>query len=342
MNVSFCNSNAFKIDSDDLKEKVYTECEKLFKIPLKREKQNLNFYFPGPQPVTIEMKDLPKLNEEYMVCEKTDGERSILLLINIDNKPMCFIINRNNDLYFTDLSFKKEVFEGSIFDGELIKTKNNSWNFLIHDCMCYNGTSFLNFNHRLRYACVIDFILKRYNPKDTDCFNVKTKLFYNYGKSLDVTWEHIQKTTENKIDGLIFTPIYGAIIFGRDNSLFKWKEKHTMDFFVKKETETKTIKKINLYYQKKSQLELYKTLTKENEKLLKKFVSKDQLKTGLIIEFEYTNELFVPYRIRTDKNKPNGEITIKNTMINIEEGITIQTLCQKQEPQLNMDSLKLN
>ena len=154
------------------------ECEKLFKIPLKREKQGLNFYFPGPQPVTIEMKDLPNLNEDYMVCEKTDGERSILLLINIDNKPMCFIINRNNDLYFTDLSFKKEVFEGSIFDGELIKTKNNSWNFLIHDCMCYNGTSFLNLNHRLRYACVIDFILKRYNPKDTDCFNVKTKLFY--------------------------------------------------------------------------------------------------------------------------------------------------------------------
>ena len=111
MNVSFCNSNAFKIESTELKEKVYNECEKLFKIPLKREKQGLNFYFPGPQPVTIEMKDLPNLNEDYMVCEKTDGERSILLLINIDNKPMCFIINRNNDLYFTDLSFKKEVFD---------------------------------------------------------------------------------------------------------------------------------------------------------------------------------------------------------------------------------------
>ena len=34
----------------------------------------------------------------YAVCEKTDGERAILLLINIDNKPMCFIINRNNEL----------------------------------------------------------------------------------------------------------------------------------------------------------------------------------------------------------------------------------------------------
>jgi hypothetical protein len=96
-----------------------------------------------------------------MVCEKTDGERAILLLINIDNKPMCFIINRNNELYFMDLSFKKEVFEGSIFDGEIIKTKAGTWNYLIHDCMAYNGTSFLELSHRLRYACIIDFIVKR-------------------------------------------------------------------------------------------------------------------------------------------------------------------------------------
>ena len=336
MNVPFCNSNAFKIDSPELKEKVYLECEKIFKTTLKREKSDSSFYFPGPQPVTIELKNLSKLNEEYMVCEKTDGERSILLLINIDNKPMCFIINRNNELYFTDLSFKKEVFEGSIFDGELIKTKKDSWNYLIHDCMAYNGTSFLNFNHRLRYACVIDFILKRYNPKETDCFQVKTKLFYSYGNQLDKTWEHIQKTTENKIDGLIFTPIYGPIIFGRDNSLFKWKENHTMDLFTKNHD-----KKIHLYYQKKTELVLYKTLPKENEKIIKNFVTKEQLKKGVIIEYEYINEIFTPYRLRTDKNKPNGEITVKNTMINIEEAITIQTLCQKKEPEININSLKI-
>jgi len=332
MNVPFCNSNAFKIESLEIKEKVYIQCENLFKINLKRD------YFPGPQPVTIEIKDISKLyNNDYMVCEKTDGERGILLLINIDNKPMCFIINRNNELFFTDLSFKKEVFEGSIFDGEIIKTKNDTWNFLIHDCMCYNGTSFLNISHNLRYACIIDFILKRYNNKKTDCFNIKTKLFYKYGPDLNKTWEHIQKTTENKIDGLIFTPMNGPIIFGRDYSLLKWKENHTMDLFVKREKIG-----INLYYQKKTELVFYKTVTKENEKIIKKFmISKDTLKEGCIIEFKFENDLFIPYRLRTDKNKPNGEITIKNTMINIEEAITIETLCNKKEPEINMETLKI-
>jgi hypothetical protein len=128
MNVDFCNGSAFKINTPVIKEKVYIECERLFGVKLKRE------HFPGPQPVTIELKNLP-LNNNYMVCEKTDGERALLLFINIDNKPMCFIINRNNELYFIELSIKKEIFEGSVFDGEIIKTKENTWNFLIFDCI---------------------------------------------------------------------------------------------------------------------------------------------------------------------------------------------------------------
>jgi hypothetical protein len=330
MSVPFCDGQSFKIDSDELKEKINIECEKLFKTTIKRG------YFPGPQPVTIEIKDIQKLKENYMVCEKTDGERAILLLINIDNKPMCFIINRNNELYFMDLSFKKEVFEGSIFDGELIKTNKNKFNYLIHDCMCYNGTSFLQETHRLRYACIIDLIVKRYNYKEKDPFAIKTKLFYQYGPELNKTWEHIQKTTENKIDGLIFTPINGPIVFGRDNSLFKWKKEHTIDLFFKKES-----KKINTYFQKKLELKLYKTLDKDNEKLITSFLTKDQLKNGIVVECKYINEQFVPYRIRTDKNKPNGEITLKNTMINIEEAITIDTLCQK-EVDIPIDSLKIS
>ena len=201
MNVDFCGGKAFKINACELNEKVILECETLFGKSLKRDK------FPGPQPVAVEIKDLETLKGGYMVCEKTDGTRAVLLLININNKPMCFIINRNNELYFLDLSFKKEVYEGSIFDGELVKTKSGQWHYLIHDCMIYNGRSFLNVNHRLRYACVIDFIVKRYVNKQSDPFFIKTKLFYHFGPGIEKTWEHIKETTENQIDGLIFTHI---------------------------------------------------------------------------------------------------------------------------------------
>jgi hypothetical protein len=329
MAVEFGNSKAFKIDSDELREQVIVECERLLGKTLKRD------YFPGPQPVAVEMKDLETLKNGYMVCEKSDGERAILLMIIINNKPMCFMINRNNELYFMEFSFKKEVFEGSIMDGEIIKTKSGTWNYLIHDCMCYNGKSFMEKSHDLRYGCIIDFILKRYQNKDSDCLAIKTKLFYRYGAKIDVTWQHIKKTTENEIDGLIFTPINGPIIFGRDNSLFKWKESenNTIDLLVKQ-----TPKKITLSYIRKSSNVIFKTFEKDDPNWS---IINDYNANGVIVEFKFINELFVPYRKRTDKNKPNGEITVLNTLKNIEEAIEIKHLVASFETLPEISNIKL-
>ena len=47
MNISFYNSKAFKVDTDEIKEKVFSECESLFGFNIKRG------HFPGPQPVAI-------------------------------------------------------------------------------------------------------------------------------------------------------------------------------------------------------------------------------------------------------------------------------------------------
>ena len=318
MNTPFCNGTIFKIDNEKLKEKVFKESETILGFTLKRD------YFPGPQPVAVMLKDFEKLKKDYMVCEKSDGERYVMLLLNIDNKPMCFLINRNNDLYFVTLSLKKEVFEGSIFDGEIIKTKNElNWHYLVHDCYAYNGKSFMEISHDLRYASILDFITKRYVPKETDCFNIKTKIFYKYGAELDKTWDHITKTTENNIDGLIFTPINEPVKFGRDNNLLKWKEpgSHTIDFFVKK-----VGKKINLYGTRKGTNYIFKSLV-ESDQSYKNIVSFEDtdLKSGTIIEFNYNlkEDIFKPYRLRLDKHNPNGEITINNTLKNIEESILI-------------------
>lgn len=316
--IQFCNGSAFMINNDSLREKIFVKCEELLGIKLK-----IN-YFPGPQPVTVEKKDIATLsNKRYMVCEKSDGERYVMILLHIDGKPMGFILNRNNEIIFITHSFKKEVFEGSIFDGEIIKTKTGTWHYLIHDCMCFNGVSFIEKNHSLRYAAVLDFITKRYSPKEPDCFFIKTKIFYNYGSELERTWEHIKKTTENEIDGLIFTPIDEPFTFGRQYSLLKWKTNHTMDLLAKK-----IGKKINLYGIRKNLNYIFKTIneTHESYSLITSFCTTDQLKNGIIIEFNYDpkGEVFKPYRMRLDKDLPNGEITITNTVKNIEEAICIE------------------
>ena len=330
MEISFGNGKSSIIDSELLKNKIIQECEHLMEIKIK------DGHFPGSQPVAIEKKDLDILNKKkYVICEKTDGERGILLIINIDNKPMCFMINRKNEFMFLTYSFKKELFEGSIFDGEIIKNKKDEWNYIIHDCMCYNGKNFTKINHKLRYATIIDFITKRYVNKESDCFNIKTKLFYHCttgttgtAGTIKDTFEHINKTTENKIDGLIFTPIYEPIFFGRQFDLFKWKHgnNNTVDLFVKHYKNS-----INLYFYKNGN-KLFKSFDAESEnyKILSEYYSDNKInlksKNGYIIEFKYSlkNEIFTPYRIRDDKDKPNAELTVLNTIKNIKEDIQIE------------------
>ena len=65
-----------------------------------------------------------------------------------------------------------------------------------------------------------------------------------------------------------------------------------------------------------------------NYKLIVDFVDENiDLTKGVIIEFKIINgDCFIPYRIRSDKNKPNGEITVNNTLKNIEESIKIEEL----------------
>ena len=329
-------SNINATNDKQMVEKILKRCSELTGITL-----NIGT-FPGPQPVAVEKRHLQILNKnEYVVCEKTDGERKVLLILYVNEKPMCFLVDRNNEYNFIELSFKKELFEGCIFDCELVTQSDRNGNELlvIHDCFAYNGVNFTDRPHSIRYNCILDFIEKRYRYKQSDPFKLKTKTFYQYGNRLPETYSHIIKNSVNKIDGLIFTPVMSPVVFGRMNDLFKWKEINTMDFLV-----TNELNKIKLYYfNKNNKKTVYTSFNNsdENYRIINDFIKKehtiDKLTyklskvkitggTGnLIIEFKYSlsTKIFTPYRIRSDKNEPNGEITINNTLKNITESLSL-------------------
>ena len=90
--VSFGNSVAFLVDNDVLKEKIFKEVENILNIICKRD------HFPGPQPVAVMKKDFETLKtQRYVVCEKTDGERHVLLLLN-----NCILVIANDLTYIAN------------------------------------------------------------------------------------------------------------------------------------------------------------------------------------------------------------------------------------------------
>ena len=140
---------------------------------------------------------------------------------------------------------------------------------------------------------------------------------------METTWENILKTTENNIDGLIFTPIYYPVTFGRQTNLFKWKNggNHTIDLLTKMIS-----KKIVTYYSDNKVFKKIANTDNEYLSIINFCNSKDLLKNGVIIEFNFINELLVPYRLRTDKSVGNSKITVDNTLKNIKESLDIQDI----------------
>src|SRR6185369_6689717 len=97
-------------------------------------------FFPAPQPVSLERRDLSKLIEhEYLVCAKSDGMRFLLVCYGGN----CYMVDRAFKFYKVNLTFKNtELYNsngpfkdtlGGIFDGELVLNKQGKWQYVIHD-----------------------------------------------------------------------------------------------------------------------------------------------------------------------------------------------------------------
>jgi hypothetical protein len=106
------------------------------------------------------------------------------------------------------------------------------------------------------------------------------------------------------VDGLIFTPVNEHVRLGTHRTLFKWKEKHTVDFIVKN-----------------------KFLCVQNASVLMEIQPIEDTENGKILECVFTSEkLWKPIITRRDKHHPNNLRTLDRTLINISENITFDEL----------------
>ena len=53
------------------------------------------------------------------VCEKTDGERHMMVALMFEGKKKCLFVNRAFKMFEVPLNLKKDVYDGTILDGEL-------------------------------------------------------------------------------------------------------------------------------------------------------------------------------------------------------------------------------
>tara|TARA_R110000787_G_scaffold88434_2_gene187769 strand:+ start:2229 stop:3176 length:948 start_codon:yes stop_codon:yes gene_type:complete len=281
-------------------------------------------YFPGPQPVSIEHRHFPVLKgAEYLVCEKTDGEWYMMVACMFEGKKKCVFVNRAFNMFEVPINLKKSVYDGTILDGELYEDT-----LMVYDAVWVNGESVWNLNLMKRLDAARS-IMKSVIYMKSDQYRLKCKTFHQmreFGKFMDA----YLPTVQQKIDGLVFTPVNEPVRIGTHETMFKWKpqEKNTVDFLMKREPSRETpgfkpgTPAWRLYVQEKGKLFF------ESELPFNRMEDEPWFEDGAIVECKYVTweepMWWKPLKRRTDKNYPNNRRTFYRTIVNIKENIQMK------------------
>ncbi|KAM3159609.1 mRNA-capping enzyme subunit alpha [Lachancea thermotolerans] len=216
--------------------------------------------FPGSQPISFHHSDIEEklLQQDYYVCEKTDGLRGLMLIVinPVTKEQGCFIIDRENNYYqvngfrFPRLpkQSRKELLEtfqdGTLIDGELVLqtnpvTKVKELRYLMFDCLAINGRCIVQSPTSSRLAHLGKEFFKPYYdlrslyPAQCATFPFKISMKHmSFSVDLVKVANSLDKLPHVS-DGLIFTPVTTPyVVGGKDSLLLKWKPEteNTVDF----------------------------------------------------------------------------------------------------------------
>lgn len=266
--------------------------------------------FPGPQPISIEYKHFPILREyDYVVCEKTDGIRYMMVALTFEGKRVCVFVSRNFEMFKAPLNFRKKAFDGTILDGELYEDQ-----FLVYDALLIDGYPVGHFDFLTRLE-KMESVIKSLISMKSDRIKVKLKTFHALTDFKTFMDDYLPSVSEN-IDGLVFTPVKDPVKIGTHERMFKWKpkKKNTVDFMVKRDEQGIW----RLYVQEKGKMYMESTLPYDIP----------WLRDGMIVECEFIdNEVpmwWRPIMERKDKTYPNNRRTFYRTIVNIQEDIKME------------------
>jgi len=281
--------------------------------------------FPGCQPISIERQHFGILsNNDYVVCEKTDGTRYMMIALQVGNQKACVFINRALEMFTVPLNFRMAVFKGTILEGELYENT-----FMIYDCLMNCGEVVGNQNllDRLQQC---EKVVKKSLILTTDPISLKVKKFHLHDDFKEFMDKYLPKIKQ-EMDGLIFTPVNEPIRIGTHETMFKWKprNKNTIDFLVKKEPTVETPGCVpgtyvyKLYIQDRGKHIFESSIPIDRTKEYK------WLKHGDIVECMYVTWedgplWWKPIKKRTDKTFPNSRRTFYRTLVNIKENINMK------------------
>lgn len=256
--------------------------------------------------ISLDFNNLNQIENDYCATEKIDGERRLLIV-------------HNGSIFDIDVDLKQRKIYNTTKDINITVLDAEFYNnhYFIFDILVHKEKNVSNSLKLLERLELVKDIVKQINNN-----NISEKHFY-FGNIYDVSKQILTKEYPYELDGIIYTPINHTYF----NQSYKWKpvEKVTIDFLVYQLNNTKyqLFVGIDKEYAKENNYNIDYFLIKKyfpEVDLNENYVpipfelsdglsfyeyKNDDLKIEhkTIVEFQYSNGIWNPLRIRTDKTK---------------------------------------
>jgi len=245
------------------------------------------------------------LNNPHLVCLKSIGSPYFLYCTQINDVNYCFLIDKKikdgykfPKIFLVHYRFESEIFNGTLFETELLRDNCNKWHLLIGDIYIYRGEKLDNKQITERMNIINDIILNKYID-DTFCniCPIKIKRYFDINQIKYITEEFIDKL-DYRIRGLYFVPLktsYAKILYMFNDDEYKksnYKNKTTINFKI-----VKTIKP-DVY-------ELYLNNESKSSIIKHSYASIPNIKTSLWLKelFDQKEDIIVECKLNKRFNK---------------------------------------
>jgi hypothetical protein len=288
--------------------------------------------FPGPQPTALTrlgVLEVERGNREYLLCEKTDGVRRLLYFTRIADQPALLALDQRLELEritFADpnVTFDARLFEGTILDCERapLLTAPQTETFVVFDAYALRGKPFPYNDLRLR----LEVAKEATSLCPRAWFEMKR--FFSLEHVRILVEQHLPRPgRRHACDGVIFNPVPDPRYCGTHPLMFKWKplELLTCDFLVRRVLAPRAWYTAYAAPAPDANLELWVVDDGGKTALFAAVACADaRLQDGELWEFAHAGGVWVPFRLRKDKQRPNYKSVVLSTLRCMRENIRLE------------------
>lgn len=236
---SFCNKEVDNITSNDLKKDIINQMKLRTSLtPFSKYAKIFNINY------------MKNFNNPHILCLKSYGAPYLLYLTKINNINYTLLIDKKvknghdyPKMFIIQYRFNDELYNGSMFETELLRNNDNEWNLLIGDIYYYKGNMLKEMSIVDRITKIHDIMLNEFiDDEYCNICPIVIKKYFEINNKDEVINNFIPNLNY-KTRGIYFVPIninYSKVLYMfseeelKNNYKLKKNNKNILNFKIVK------------------------------------------------------------------------------------------------------------